>query len=250
MQNSIKAIITALAICLSGQAAGQAVVEGFGCNLNDGKTMDDLMEVAEHYASRRSSIDSDALQKMRSVVWTPVRGSVDVDLVWFNSNLSYSEWGEAADALAGTDVGQEILARFNTVITCEGSGLSANEVLFTNDTPFEDDGQVMIESYRCSLNPGKTLADSDKAIDAWRPAFEKAVQNAGVSSFVARRTPIISGTGFDLSYLGVWDDAATFAAVNEALMEDPDNRSDPLFAAAHRCQSALFTGQVVVQPAE
>jgi hypothetical protein len=241
--------LTVLLFCGSAHAA-QSVVEAFGCNLNDGKTMDDLMAVAAHYEGQRSKIDSDALQKMRSVVWTPIRGSAQIDFVWFNTNLSYSEWGEVTDAWARSNVAQSIQARFDEVSTCGGSGLYANQLLFSNDTAFKDDGGVMIESYRCNLRAGKSMADSDKALDAWRPVFEKHVEAAGVSSFVGRRTPIISGNGFDLSYIGVWDDATTFAAVNEAILTDPNNRSGALFEAAHSCESALFNAQVVVPPAD
>jgi len=240
---------TALLFCGSAFAA-QPVVEAYGCNLNEGKTMEDLMEVTKYYENQRSKVDSDALQQMRSVVWVPVRGNVTVDFVWFNTNMSYSEWGEITDAWEGSSVAQEIQGRFDAVSTCVGSGVYASEVLYTNDTQFKEDGGVAIESYRCRLHPGKTLADSDAALDAWRPVFDKHVSAAGVSSFVSRRTPIISGNGFDLSYLAVWDDASTFASVNEARLADPaDARSANLFNAAHRCESALFNAQVVVQPA-
>ena len=44
-----------------------------------------------------------------------------------------------------------------------------------------------------------------------------------------------------------WDDAAAYANSNEAFRTNPDSvKSDGLFAAAHRCQSALFTSRTMV----
>ena len=225
------------------------VVEAFGCNFNDGKTMADLDAVVKFYTAERKKIDSPALQKMVSRVWTPALGNVPVDLVWFNSNLTYTEWGEATDALATS--GAAILERFNAVMTCPSSGLYTNEQLFNSleKQPFKDDGGVVIESFRCKLNPGKSLSDSDAALAAWKPVFTKAVASTGATSFVGRRVPIISGFDVDLGYLAVWDDAVAYATANEAFDADPAGaESDALFAEAHRCQSALFNSRTLVPP--
>ena len=186
---------------------------------------------------------------MASRVWTPALGSVRYDLVWFNTNLTYKEWGEVTDALATTQVGMDVVARFNSVVTCPNSGLSAQEELYSTleDKPLQDDGRVVVESFRCLLHPGKTMADSDAALDVWKPAFTKAVAATGASVFVARRIPIVSGTGFDLSYIVAWDDATTYAAGNEAYRADPASaNADALFNAAHRCESSLFESRTVV----
>lgn len=244
--------LLALSISIPTQAADSPQIsEGFGCNFLDGKDADDLDKVIEYYTSQRSKIDSPALQKMRSVTWTPILGSVSVDIVWFNGNLTFNEWGEVQDALSGTSVGQAIQARFDTVLDCPGSGLSTSENLFRNDKQFTAGEGVVIESFRCELSPGKTIADSDAAIAEWKPVFADAVAATDAAALVGRRIPLISGSGFDLTYYAVWDDASAYAAGNSALQADPDNaKSAAMFAAAHRCESALFNGRIVVQPSE
>ncbi|MCZ6640920.1 MAG: hypothetical protein O7F71_05045 [Gammaproteobacteria bacterium] len=237
--------ITALA------ADSPPIVEAYGCNFVDGKGMADLDAVAEYYASNRSKIDSPELQKLRSVVWTPFRGSVDVDLVWFNSNVTLNEWGSLTDAYESSSVGRDIQAKFDAVALCETSGLYTNEVLLRTDKQFEQDDGVMIESFRCEYRPGQGVVDSDAAIAAWKPVFEKAVSATNSAAFVARRQPIISGSGFDLGYLVVWDDATAYAEGNSAYRADPDSaEADGLFAAAHRCRSALFNGRIIVPAPE
>ncbi len=241
---------TAFLVAFSTSATAETnVVEAFGCNFVAGKTMADLEAATKYYVAERSKIASPPLQKMVSRVWTARLGNVPVDFVWFNSNLSYKEWGQMRDALAASEVGAAVQARFDAVATCPSSGLYTNEMLFMNlDTkPFKDDGGVVLESFRCRLHPGKTIADSDKALAVWKPVFTKAVAATSASSFVGRRFPIISGFDFDLSYLAVWDDATAYAAGNEAYRADPDGaKADALFAAAHRCESALFDARTLV----
>jgi hypothetical protein len=251
MKSGLIAVLCAVLtlFSFSSQAAETNVVEAFACDFNTGKTMTDLDAVTSYYAAERSKIRSPALQKMVSRVWTPSLGSVSVDFVWFNSNLNYRGWGEMRKSFDESSVGAAIQAKFDAVALCSRSGLYAQEVLSNNleQEPFTDDGSVTIESFRCELHDGKTIADSDAAIVAWKPVFEKAIAATGSSAFVGRRTPIISGSGFDLSYFVVWDDAAAYADGNETFRTNPASaKSDALFAAAHRCESTLFTSRTMV----
>jgi hypothetical protein len=154
------------------------------------------------------------------------------------------------NAYEASPVGAAIQAKFDAVSSCAQSGLYAQEVLFSNieKKPFAD-GPAVVESFRCELHDGKSIADSDAAIAAWKPTFEKAIAATGLSALVARRLPIISGSGFDLNYLVAWDDFAAYANGNEAFRTNPDSaKSDALFAVAHRCESALFTSRTMVAP--
>jgi hypothetical protein len=226
------------------------VVEAFACDFLPGNSMTDLDSVTDFYASQRSKIKSPALQKMVSRVWTQDFGAAPYDFVWFNSNMTFTEWAEMRQAFSTSPLGNQIQAKFDAVSECARSGLYAQEALFSNleEKPLSG-GQAVIESYLCDLHPGKSIADSDAAIDIWKPVFEKAVASAGASSFVARRTPIISGSGFDLAYFAVWKDTVAYAAGNEALRSNPANvRSSAAFEAAHRCDSTLFTSKTMVPP--
>lgn len=228
------------------------VIEAFACDLLPGKSMADLDAATEFYTSQRSKIKSPALQKMVSRVWTPDFGATPYDFVWFNSNMTFTEWGEMRQAFAASSLGNEIQARFDAVSQCARSGVYAQDALFSNleEKPLTG-GQAVIESHLCNLHPGKSLADSDAAIAIWKPVFEKAVASTGASSFVARRTPIISGSGFDLAYFAVWQDTMAYAAGNEALRSSPANaRSSAAFEATHRCDSTLFTSRTMVPPTD
>ena len=249
---ALSAAFLAIALPTSGQAAeAPTVSEAFGCNFNEGKGIADLDKAIDYYKATRKQIESPELQKMLSRVWTPFLGSVPVDFVWFNGNMTLVEWGKITDVMVKSKRGKAIQAKFDEVATCSSSSLSTNEILVNTEKDFADDGEVTIESYRCRLHPGKGIFDSDAALDAWKPPFQKAIKATNSASVVVRRLPIISGSGFDLSYLVVWDDATALAVGNSTFDADPNSaKSDQLFEAAHRCESALFTSRTVVQPGE
>ena len=233
----LAALLTLVLFNSARAADSPSVVEGFGCNFQGDNDFDDLDRVNDYYVNQIAKINSPGLNKMGSVLWIPFRGNVAVDFVWINTNITLAEWGEAAMAAEGSPVGQDIDEKWSEVATCSGSGLAASEAIFSTDSEFKDDGEVLIQSFRCNLHPGMTIADTDKAIAAWRPVFKKAVRGTGANSVVFRRTPIVSGNGFDLTYAAVWDDPAAYATTQSAFLSDPDNaKSGQLFAAAHRCE--------------
>lgn len=240
---------------LLGQTAQAAqspeVMEAFACNFQPGKNMADLEKTIEYYQSQRSKMNSAAINRMRSVIWQPVRGRVPYDLIWLNNGVTLSEWGEATAALADTSAGQAVEARFNEVLNCEASGVYTNEELYrTDDGPIGDSGYV-IESHRCQLHEEQTIADSTAAVDTWRPVFARATKAAGTPAIVMRRLPVISASGFDLNYVVVWSDLESFANGNSTYRTDPATaNADAQFARVHRCESALFNGRFVVNRAE
>jgi hypothetical protein len=240
-------VLSALLFCTSARAADAPdVIEAFACNFVAGKNMSDLDKTVDFYQSQRSKMKSPAINKMRSVIWQPMRGRVPYDLIWLNTNISLSEWGAATAALADTSAGQAVQARFDEVLVCDSSGIYTNEMLYRSEGGLATDDEYVIESFRCKLNPGKTLADTDDAIDTWRPMFAKATESAKTPAAVLRRLPVISATGFHLSYVVAWDDVESYANGNSAYRMDPNSvTADAQFEQAHFCESALFSGKVV-----
>jgi hypothetical protein len=239
--------IICLSISFSVRAAeAPEIIEGFGCTFLEGKGMDDLNDAVEFYQSKIKRIKSPEFHKMGSVLWIPYRGSAGVDFVWINNNVTLSEWGKATVAYDSSKEGQAADAKFFEMSTC-ASGLAISEVIFaTEDRELADSGGVLIESFSCNLRDGQTLAATDAAIKAWRPVFASAVNGKKAASVVLRRVPLVSGRGYDVNYAAIWDNVAVYAEVNEAFAADPDSaKSNQLFGAAHKCNSALWKGRIV-----
>lgn len=238
-------LIAGLLLTVAAQAAAPMVTELFGCNFKDGKDMADLQEAIDFYSAGRSKIGSPELTKMASNVWTKYRGNSTYDFVWANAGLTLEELGRANLAYDGSKEGQAAEARFNEVVDCGTSGIVFNEVIFQNgEFQSQNGGERLIESYACQLYPGKTLEDTDAAIEKWKAPFARAV--GGGPAMVLRRTPVMMGE-FDVMYIGVWQDIAQFAAVSSALQQDPEaGASSRLFSDAHRCQSGLWKVRNIV----
>ena len=238
-------LIAGLLLTVTAQAASPRVTELFGCNFRDGKDMADLQEAIDFYSAGRSKIGSPELTKMASNVWTKYRGNSAFDIVWANAGLTLEELGKANLAYDSSKEGQAAEARFNEVVDCGTSGIVFNEVLFQNgEFQSQNGGELLIESYACQLYPGKTLEDTDAAIEKWKAPFARAVDGSPV--MVQRRTPVMMGE-FDLMYVAVWQDIAQFAAVTSSFAQDPEaGASDRLFKDAHRCQSGLWKVRNVV----
>ena len=150
-------VLSALLFCTSARAADAPdVIEAFACNFVAGKNMSDLDRTVDFYQSQRSKMKSPAINKMRSVIWQPMRGRVPYDLIWLNTNISLSEWGAATAALADTSAGQAVQARFDEVLVCDSSGIYTNEMLYRSEGGLATDDEYVIESFRCKLNPGRS----------------------------------------------------------------------------------------------
>jgi len=207
--------------------------------------MDDLQKVIDYYAENRSKIGSSEVMKMSSGVWTPYRGNSRFDLIWGNAGLTLEEQGKANLAYDSSKQGQAIEARFNEVLDCPTSGFLVEEILFDDRENLNsiEGSEFLLESYACTLNPGKSLADVDAALAAWRVPFSRAATQGAI---VIKRTPVMM-SDYDVFYVGVWDNIADFAAAASAMTQDAEAAmSMSLLSAAHRCESGLWKWRGVV----
>ena len=243
-QFGILLVATMALASLGAYAASPPVAELFACNFLEGKGMPDLEKALDAYRAAVPKIKSPELQKMRSNLWTPYRATTSYDFVWSNTNVTLDEWGKASLAYDSSKEGPAADAVFFSVAECRASGVVTQEVLFQTKQTIKPDDDVLLESYACTLNPGKTMADSDAAIAVWKPVFAKAATGA---SAVLRRIPVISSQ-YDMFYLAVWDDTVAYASATSAFMADPaSNASNDALNAAHRCTGGLWKSRSIVR---
>jgi len=241
-------IASLLSASFGAHAAAPPVVELFGCNFLEGKGMADLDKVIAVYKSALPKINSPELQKMGSNIWVPYRGTMVYDFVWANHSMTLDEWGKASLAYDSSKEGQAADAAFFAVAKCPASGVVTQEVLYRSEQPLQQDDEVLLESYACALNPGKSMADVDAAIAVWKPVFARHATGA---SLVTRRVPVIAGGPTDLFYLAVWDDVAAFASATSSFMEDSgSSASNDALNAAHSCTGGLWKAHSIVAPAQ
>lgn len=205
--NRMKTLLLALAAAASAwsptalsqeSAAKPAPVEAFYCNLQPGKTMQDLMKVATRFSKWADKNDG----TYSAWILTPQFATFTdgPQLIWLGSHPSGDIMGKGLDAWQST--GGEIQEDFNEVIACGQHGLASSVPINTPDGP-PGDGVVMFAE--CSF------ADSgewDRAMDAHKK-YSAAMRSLGAKNSNWMFVPMLGGSGErDFDYWSV----ATFSS--------------------------------------
>jgi hypothetical protein len=219
------------------------VAEVWGCTFKEGSDMTDIDSATEYYKSVIARLNDPALNAMEAYIWTPFRAQTDVDSVWFSIHANLNAFGAVSDLLSGED-GQAVQARYFEHADCGASLMeltpiySAETVEFTRPT--------IIEAFRCSLNPGKTMADVQPVVEEWRAWIEG---QGGWDNYMAfMMTPIAAATPFDLYYFGVHENASAYAArTTETITSDTGSAINAKFGEVHRCEATTWIGRNVIE---
>ncbi len=220
------------------------VREFYACNFQDGKGMDDLMAIRDVIVEQIEKANNEDLSNQVSLLWTPVKTNGELDFLWFDMHENLNAMGRAASAFESSGGAAAIDALAAKTVQC-AAGIVTHEAIYQGDEPIGGPGPVLVESYRCELHPGKTVVDAREAVDYWRGVIDDL---DGYDSFAAwMQTPVVSQSSADLYYFVVHADMAEYAARTSTYRASKGGmEADSRFNAVHRCESALWTGEVVV----
>ncbi len=118
----MKAFITlgfVLFVVVFSQAASAASpVEFWGCKLNDGKELSDLMDWAEEWGELVDDLPDDGYNAW---VMTPMYSSnmTDLDFLWVGAWPDYTRMGSGMDGFFNGDEGSAMFARFIEISHCK-----------------------------------------------------------------------------------------------------------------------------------
>jgi hypothetical protein len=247
-----KAMVFAVAACFAwpvyGAETGE-IVEMFGCNLRDGKSMADMDAAVS--AWQKDMDKNEGVKNYFAAVLVPYRAKSDYDLVWLGSNPNLNDWAKGA-SIDYTAVGQAAQARFDKVATCD-AGLYFGSTLYEGlEEAKPGDPPAAVEAYLCETNDGKTRADvsaaEKTALVAVNAIKAKTPELAKFSMY--RYTPWLAEAQFDTIYLTVNHDVTAFAASNTAWQTSAEGQAaDAAFAKAETCDAGLWFGRIVHAPA-
>jgi len=243
----VKRLISILVgVCWAGTvfAADAPLIEVFGCKLNEGRTMADFGMAAQAW---RAQIDKlPAAQNYFVALLTPLRGDTPHDVVWIGSNPSVADWAKSEAAQNASAEMAAALAGIAANVSCE-SAMYLETPMYEGLEDEPGDNDAVIETYGCNLRPGKTQKDAD-ADDAAFVAAAKALKPTTYSMY--RWTPFYGKATYDVLYLAVNDDLASFAALTDAWNASKEGKAaNAADAATFSCDSALWNGHVLRQPA-
>ena len=172
-------VLIALCFVPSALAAGPPIVDVFGCNLIEGRTMADFDRAATAWADQSDRVPANA--GYFAAVLKPFRGAAPYDVVWVGSSPDMDDWAKAGAAGMGSAEERAALAGIDAAVSCE-SALFAETTMYEGLKDEPGDVDAVLESYVCSLRPGKTLKDVD-SYDAAFVAASKALKLSTYSSY-------------------------------------------------------------------
>jgi hypothetical protein len=175
----------------AGAKAGP--VEAFYCNLQPGKSMKDLMQVAKSFNKWADKNDPG----YSAWILTPqfAQFGEAPQVIWLGSNASGNEMGKAMDAWRSG--GGDIQKDFDSVMSCGGHALASSIEINAPDGP-PGDGVVMFTE--CSFADG---SDWSKAVGAHKK-YSAMMRSLGAKNSNWMFFPMLGGVADrDFDYWGV-----------------------------------------------
>ena len=221
------------------------VSEIFACDFNEGKTWADFERVNTRFGEILKEIGG-AAADFRAFVWRPFRGNQDLTYLWAGYFENYRVLGEHWQAIRESGREDEINALWGELETCQ-SGLTTAELIYDSPEIPADDakGPAVLESFRCTLQPGKTLEDVNDAVAKW----QTHVNDVGLPFDVYMRTPIVSGSSFSHSYFVVHRDLSDYGAnISEWRTHPNTPEIDAMLNEVQSCRNALWESWQAYSP--
>ncbi len=223
-----------------------SVVETYSCHYIDGKGAKDLDSAVEFWQSQLKKIDSADLNKYFGAVLMPIKGGTDADFFWLGGSPNLNVYARGQNDYNRSSEGQAADARFAKMSKCT-SNMYFSEQIYAGAPPEEGDTEAILQSYGCTLNKGKTMANV--------LAFEKIViansEALKAKTNIYRLTPYMSNTPADVVYLVGYDDLVSFGSESTDFMTSPGY--DGVISALSDtmdCNSGLAAMEVVHTPME
>jgi hypothetical protein len=215
-----------------------AVAEVFACTFVDGKDWSDVEMAAKVYNAGLKKLGN-GFEELRSFAWIPYRGNPPVDFLWSTNSANLNEMARLSMTYNSSEQGQVSGALFDAVADCR-TGIAFQEVILEAKTQPDLSSGYFVESYACSINPGKDMGDIRKAIKTWH-AYTTKIGNDGP---VIMRTVQVGNYPFDLSYFVVHKDLAAYAAsLTNYLTSKGAEDAQAALDKVQTCKGTLWRGQ-------
>jgi len=239
-------LVMPLLVSISVQAADTGPVsEIFACNFKDGKDMSDNEASIAFFLEQREKIGSRDLDSMQTTMWWPQISNSGIDTIWMDTFPNLSAFGRAKDAFKESEQFAALQATYEKVDTCTSSLHQRRQIYDGGELAVT--APATLQTFRCTFNPGKTMADVEVALNQWSSVLDDLGTYKGTVAYMF--TPLITASPFDVSYYMVHDNYADYAATNSSyLSSDAGQQMDARWQEIHRCETGLWNGRIMVQP--
>ncbi|MDH3643177.1 MAG: hypothetical protein OES38_13840 [Gammaproteobacteria bacterium] len=197
-----------------------AALEAFSCTYNPGKDRGDLDSAISFH---KKQAEKAGMAIPDSFLWTHVKGTAPVDMVWLTVHESLVAYGAFADASAASDDMLAIRPRYDTVVTCQ-DGLAVAIPVIAPDPESDGPDVAALATYACNFQHGSGPADLPDL------ASHIAGTNAGMGDAALdaayQFTPLTGGPdGADVVLVGVAASTEKWATNQAMLNTTPAGQS-------------------------
>lgn len=250
----MKKLVTAtiLALCASGAYAQDTQpIQIFACKLNHGKTMSNVMALAEAYRSAWPMLNNRD-EGAGAFVWTSFREASPYDYIVGFINSSLKDMVAGLQNYYGSGLGAGLDARFTDTGDCISAIVFSEQIKdgVIGQTA-DDQPDAVVETFSCNFNDDADMDDVVAAEEYWRNQVADLNSDA-VNKFEAYRwTPYRGGTGqADFMWVGNYPDLDTWALGEEAYQASKQGQAaDERLQKVSTCISGLWAGYWIVPPA-
>jgi hypothetical protein len=195
-------------------------LEAFACTYNPGKDRGDL-DAATSFHKKQA--EKAGIPIPNSFLWTHMKGTAPVDLVWLTAHESLVAYGAFTDAGAASSDMAAIRPRYDTVVTCQ-DGLAVVIPVIAPDPEGPGPNGSTLATYACNFQPGSGPADLPDLTDHVA-GVNAGMGEAGLDA-AFQITPLTAGPGgADVVLVAAAASTEKWATYQATLNTTPDGQS-------------------------
>ena len=182
MKYRVNTVLSLLVVMAMSPAQAQqdmpqlGAIESWGCQMNEGKSMSDLMKVVDDW---NEWSDENGLDAYTAWVLNPIfKANADFarEAGWFGYTPNFTEMGKGLHAWMTK--GQKLNERFNKVWTC---GWHSEAATMLVRPPTDGPSSAVVSFSDCTLNEGATPADLMAATAKWNAYLDEQEVAAAIA---------------------------------------------------------------------
>lgn len=247
----MKKTLTGLMLCLlttTAAAAEENILQLFGCNLDDGKTMENVFQTLEMLGDNAQGGDDPAFGIF---LWIPYRGSLGYDYVWGATSGDLMSMARGANNYVTSGAAEIMQPRFAALGSCNSS-ISYTEQMKTGVIGTTEDRlpDGLIETFSCQYRGNSDFDDVHDAAEFWQEQVAKS-ESAAIATYEGFLVRPYRGIreGVDFAWIGTYPDIETWAQGTEDWFGSNEGQAaDERFNRVSECQTALWWGYWIEVP--
>ena len=229
----------------------RALVQLFGCSLQEGSSMDDIWNVVESWRGAVEQMELPQDPQFGAFLWTAFRTASPYDLIWGVVSSDLPSLGRAFSVYYGSEAGPNVEQEFLSHVDCESAIVFSEQVSQGRmGTVVDRQPDALVDTFVCRLNDNATQQDLRDAVAFWQQQVS-AIGSDALDQYEAfLLTPYRGGSGdWDFAWVGNYPDYPTWGqGESDYYGSEQGQQAEQRFLEISRCESGLWNGYWALVP--